>query len=762
MKDLSLLAKLLAEEDIHVVHRQQPTAMFDVLNRELSLPIWKDMSKKVQDLMTLHEVGHALWTPLEMMKQIKDEKIDHSVVNVLEDVRIEKAVQLKYKGAVKIFNKGYQELIHSNFFETVGKKIENYNLIDRINLHYKHHTDVPFSNDEMVWVKKANETVTSDDVIELAKELIKFIEENKDSQGKDTNTDDMMDAGEGNSSMGNENTQEENTDESQETETTSSSESEESEEESDDKKSNSSKSSDEESEEFVDGLSDEEILKKLDEISKDKSETKDVTVESASKGGGDGDANIVATTDNASVKSTENMLDKDAGRFCYSTIPTVDLKKVTVPTKEILDIFKNHYLKEKKSDDKYWSKTFDELNKTKRDSKKAVSYMVKEFEMKKSADAYARATTAKTGTLDMGQLHTYKYNDDLFAKVTTLPGAKNHGLVLFLDWSGSMAHNLVGTMNQLYNIIWFCNRVNIPFEVYGFSNVYNRRNGNKSGYGQKFKSGDLVLNVSLLNFFSSRMKTQEQNDMMHYLYMLASRWGFRDWRTDGYPYSEPLSLALGSTPLNDTIVCAMDLLPEFKKSAGVQKLHTVFLTDGASNNINSKFYVHKKDDGSIHNGYQSVGYGTKIFTDAKSGIKISSKDFNGYGSETKMLLSLLKKKMPDTNIVNFFVAGGGRKGTVKYNDIRDVVGYDMVQGYQEMMDLVKKCNKENVLIVPKGQGFDVTYILPGPNKFEMNTDLELEDGVTYNKGQLKRAFGKMANGKTANRPLLNNFIKMVA
>ena len=180
------------------------------------------------------------------------------------------------------------------------------------------------------------------------------------------------------------------------------------------------------------------------------------------------------------------MLDKDAGTYQYSNIPSVDLKKIIVPTKEILDIFKNHYLIEKKHDDKYWNKTLNELNKTKTDSKKAVSYMVKEFEMKKSADAYARATTSKTGTLDMGQLHTYKYNDDLFAKVTTLPGAKNHGLVLFLDWSGSMAHNLVGTMNQLYNIIWFCNRVNIPFEVYGFSNVFNRKMGNKSGYAQNF------------------------------------------------------------------------------------------------------------------------------------------------------------------------------------------------------------------------------------------------------------------------------------
>jgi len=760
MKDLSLLAKLLAEEDIHVVHKQQSTATFDVLNRELALPIWKDMSKNIQDLFTLHEVGHALWTPLEMMDKIKEQKISHSVCNVLEDVRIEKAVQLKYRGAVKIFNKGYQELIHSNFFETIGKDIKNYNLIDRINLHYKHHTDVPFSDEEMVWVKKANETVTSDDVIKLAKELIVFIEENKESQGKDTDTDDLVMPDMGQPSMGNDSGQDENSVENQEYEMPSSSKSEESDENSNEEKSGGSESSDEESEE-TDKETSTAGSEKSDEDSDGESETKDVTVESMSAGGGDGDFNITATTDNASVKSTANMLDKDAGTYQYSNIPSVNLKKVIVPTKEILDIFKNHYLDEKKSDDKYWNKTLDELNKTKSDSKKAVSYMVKEFEMKKSADAYARSMTSKTGTLDMGKLHTYKYNDDLFAKVTTLPGAKNHGLVLFLDWSGSMAHNLVGTMNQLYNIIWFCNKVNIPFEVYGFSNVFNRKMGSKSGYAQNFKSGDLVLNVSLLNFFSSRMKTQEQNNMMHYLYMLASRWSYRDWRTDGYPYQEPSMLALGSTPLNDAIVCAMDLIPEFKKTAGVQKMHTVFLTDGASNSIHTKFVVNKRD-GLINNGQQGIGYGTQIFTDVKSGKKVSSKDFKGYSCQTKMLLALLKKKMPDTNVVNFFVAGGGRKGTVNYNAIRDVVEYDMVQSYSEMQNLVKKCNKDNVLIVPKGQGFDVTYILPGPNKFEMNTDLELEDGVTYNKSQLKRAFGKMSNGKTANRPLLNNFIKMVA
>jgi hypothetical protein len=751
MKDLSLLAKLLAEEDIHVVHRNQSTAMFDVLNRELSLPIWKDMSKNVQDLFTLHEIGHALWTPLEMMTKVKKENISHSVVNVLEDVRIEKAVQLKYRGAVKIFNKSYQELINSNFFETVGKDISNYNLIDRINLHYKHHTDVPFADNEMVWVKKTNETITPDDVIQLARDLVAFIKENPESQGKTPDKDASEGTDKGQKTMGSNNSQDENPDENQEESKGSSASDETSDEESDEKSDGGSKASDNKSDEETDGKSDGD--------SNEKSES-NVMDKNSSGGGNDVDQKIItATTDTASRKSSENMLDHNSKGYDYMSIPKVNLKKAIVPSSQILEIFKDHYTKEKKDNGvNYWDRTLDELNKTKSDSKKAVSYMVKEFEMKKSADAYARSTTSKTGTLDMGKLHTYKYNDDLFAKVTTLPGAKNHGLILFVDWSGSMSTNLVGTMNQLFNIVWFCNRTQIPFEVYGFSNIFIRSREERQGYVQNFKSGDLMLNISLLNFFSSKMKIQQQNDMMHYLYMLANRWTHRDWRNAGYPYNEPACLSLGSTPLNDAIVCAMDLIPAFKKSNGVQKMHSVFLTDGAANKIHDKYHIYNKND-TVIKGVSSFGYGIQVIVDPITGAKVMSSDYVGE-VQTKMLLTLLKKRVPDMNVVNFFVAGGGRNGAVKYNDVRWVVDYNMVQSYQEISTMVKKCNKDNVLIVPKGMGFDTTYILPGLSKMEMSTELDVEVGA--NKNALKRAFSKMSNGKTANRPLLNNFIKMVA
>ena len=167
-KDNTVLAKLFAEEDIHVVHRQAHTASFDVKKRELVLPILKFMSKDIQDLMTLHEVGHAFWTTVDMMRETSERKIHHSIVNILEDVRIEKMIQEKYKGSKVIFKRGYQELIKNNFFETKGKDINSYNLIDRINLHFKHHENVEFSDDEMVWVEKADAAKTCEDVLNLS------------------------------------------------------------------------------------------------------------------------------------------------------------------------------------------------------------------------------------------------------------------------------------------------------------------------------------------------------------------------------------------------------------------------------------------------------------------------------------------------------------------------------------------------------------------------------------------------------------------
>ena len=748
MRDLSTLAKLLAEEDIHVIHRNQPTAMFDVKNRELSLPIWKEMSKNVQDLMTLHEVGHALWTPLDMLETAKKEKIEFSFVNVLEDVRIEKLVQKKYPGSVRTFNNGYKELIEQDFFQTVGKDIVKFNLIDRINLHYKHNVAVPFSDKEKVWVEKANQTKTPQDVLELAKELYEYISENEESQGENQEEDSqsMMNSEGGSPETiempSSDSSQEENSEK-------------ESEEHGDNGNTSDSKPEDEGSNPSAPAKLEEEKSEETDE------EKVEVKTSSGSEGGKSDDNTITSATDNAWNESSKKLLNDDGKEYRTAFIPELDLKKIVVSTSSILDDFNKHYSDKKRDDTKFFDKTLEELNKTKNDSKKTIGYMVKEFEMKKSADQYARASTSKTGTLDMGALHTYKFNDDLFAKVTTLPGATNHGLVMFLDWSGSMSGNLKGTLNQLYNLIWFCKKVNIPFDVYAFTDYYNQKNRYHAS-ANEFKSGDLKVDqFNLLHFFSSKMKNKDEFTMMHNLYMVASQWSYRDWRTEGYPYNCPKHLNLGGTPLNHTIVAAMQIVPEFKKTSGVQKVHTIFLTDGSSHKIGGVFKV-KEQDGKTFESYEGIyGYGVNVSTyvDQKYGNKAVSTSYkDSRDVQMSALLDLLKKRLPDASLVNFFVAGSGRKGNVKSDAIRYVLDYNA--GWRLADELAKEIKKENVAIVENAQGFDTVYILPGLGGIEMDSELEVEVGAS--KAQLKRAFSKMAIGKTVNRPLLNNFIKMVA
>ena len=117
----------------------------------------------------------------------------------------------------------------------------------------------------------------------------------------------------------------------------------------------------------------------------------------------------------------------------------------------------------------------------------------------------------------MSKLHTYKYNDDLFAKMTTIPGATNHGMVMYVDWSGSMADNMSFTLKQLYNLIWFCNRTKIPFQVLGFTDRDHRRSHDSDKdrpVVQDVVLGDACIEeTKLIEWFSSNMTKLEQEKM---------------------------------------------------------------------------------------------------------------------------------------------------------------------------------------------------------------------------------------------------------
>ena len=746
MRNKSTIAKLLSEEDINVVQKQATTASFDVKNRELVLPIWKDeMSDNISDLLVCHEIGHALYTSEAMLKKMIDRKIEKTFVNVIEDARIEKMVQQKYAGSRTVFLKGYKELIDKDFFGTKDKDISKMNLIDRINLYYKGTSDTPFAEQEKIWVEKVGNVKTEDDVLNLAEELYKWMQENKESQGEEPEQ-----GQESQSSAGSETSQEQSQSSGSEESTNN-----------DSGQTQSQGSNDEEGDEEQNGST-----AQSEQDSEETEGTQEI-ITNGQEGGQSQGKEFTATTDTSYNNKFDEVRDTDAQDREYSFIPKVKLDKTIISPKEIFEICRKHYKVTEATDSnhvKFISSTTEELKGIKNDSKKVISYMVKEFEMKKSADLYKRATVSKTGSLNMGALHSYKFNEDLFAKVTTMPGATNHAMVMFLDWSGSMADNLPQTLKQLFNLVWFCNRVKIPFEVYAFTDAWN--GSRYDGYEeetvkiQDFKSGDMIINdVKLLNYLSSKMNKNDQDEMMDYLWKMCQAWvGFRDWRNDGYPITPPKKLTLGGTPLNHAIITAMDILPKYKKETGVQKLNTVFLTDGYSHTVNKKYVIiddKKTDD------YVSSTFVQSVVTDPITNTTIIQESNSGFRrrhvSQTTMLLKLLKKRVPDMNILGFFIAGSGRKGYVK----KDIIMDEMNCSWEEAGTYLKEINKNKVLVNSKKEGYDEHYLMPGGEKLDIESgDLDVEVGAS--KANLKRAFVKASKGKVTSRVLLNKFIQMVA
>ena len=766
-KDKSTLVKLLAEEDLQVTYKNVPTAHFDVKAREVVLPIWKDKSEAVMDMMSLHEVGHALWTDMDLIEKGQKKEVKHSFLNVLEDVRIEKMIQEKYLGSVKVFKKAYTELLDKDFFNIKDKDLSKLNLIDRINMHYKNVPNVPFDDNELEWVEKANKTKTVDDVLNLAVELQEWMY----NQEKDTESDEMfkMDLPFDMKESEDEPEDEKEENKSSNIESQDTDDTEESEDEGSDSGNGTSKEDD----------------KKNTEESEDKGFAK-------SNEGQDEFEGIESLTDANYMMKQEMASDKDALNHVTLNIPKINLDKAIIDYKDInkeLTTFYKEKCKGNKSNTEYMKWVVKDIKRFEKEQKPVISYMVKEFEMKKAADLYKRSTVSKTGSLNMDKLHSYSYNEDIFLKMNVEPGATNHGLVMFVDWSGSMADNFHNTLKQTLNLVWFCKRVNIPFEVYGFSNQYSH--GETTTINEKAqtpKQNDLVVNdCTLLNLLSSRANKNEFQESLINFWAISNYWcdrmnygGIDVGENMVYPIYIPSSYNLGSTPLNHSIVYAMDLLPKFKKDNGLQKVHTVFLTDGASNSVQNSYQWGKmKDydrltDEVVYNGEFIPTYFDKGLTDITVIDPVTNKKYSvkerkdrysysrfGYDAQTNILVEFLKARVPGMNVVNFFIAGRNRKGTVSRNDIEYIFGMNSWDELEEVKKIQKFIRKHNYAVCTTS-AWDEMYVLPGGEKLDISNDDMSEVQPGAKKTELKKAFGKMSSGKRNSRPVLNKFVGMIA
>src|SRR5210317_732136 len=478
----SQLAKLLATENITVQENNVKTASFDVVNRILTLPIFKTDSKDVTDMLIAHECAHALYTPTKSWQDITDDDELRSYINVLEDTRIDKLVQSKYPGIVRNYENGFDILNSKNFFGIKDKNINtDLMLIDKINLRSKslNRLSFIFSNDDNKWLKKVDhmKKLPNFDELSIAKNY-----ELTDKKPDDTNTTD----------------QDSNDDNAKEA----------------DKQNASEGKTESESDTEKPAVGDK----------KEKVEGEDKKKSGGAVGAG-GDSSLKSITNNWFEGKKEQLMDTKTS-YSYKNIPDPILDKVIRSNKDFVNDMKQAFIRDKRTAYNYLPYLKKEYKQFLNDSKKTIMYLVKEFELKKAATAYKRSTIDKTGVIDPLKLKDYKFSDDLFKRLTILPDAKNHGMMMLLDWSGSMSDSIYKTVQQLIQLVYFCHKVNIPYDVYFFTSEFENE-GSRIGYGRmsdgfKYKSGDMALDsVKLVNVANHKLKKIQLDESMMYLYWLA-------------------------------------------------------------------------------------------------------------------------------------------------------------------------------------------------------------------------------------------------
>lgn len=782
----SQLARLLATENIRIEHRPGvPTAVFDVKNRLLILPVWQNISEDLYDMLILHETAHAIDTPadgwINEIKRIAKKHHKNSIhakmaeaavkdfMNVIEDARIDKRQKRRYPGGKRNYVKGMAELHERDFFgiKATNKDINELNFIDRANIYFKGGTalGIKFDTKEQGYIQRMEEAETFEEVIQLTDELYEHARTNQqmmqsqtkisvvftDGDGEDDDIDpddlkdfddvEVIDKREGKGGSGDDAEEgKEGKAKSAKTEdgedgSNSSSSGEETDSDgksSDTAKADAEKGKDKNEEVQADKSDDAEASDKDNKGDKKAKQVKKGKVnpfahnadESYQLGKIAPDNYIpqVSTELAVAEKVKEIVLDLDAN-YVYVNTPKFNLENIVDDYKTVIPQMEKNSMWISDGD---IQKHRNSLRLWKNREKDTVSYMVKEFEMRKAADIHSRITVAKTGVLDTNKLHSYKYNDDVFRRSALIPEGKNHGFVMILDWSGSMHEDLKHTMKQLFSLVLFCKRVQIPFEVYIFRDPCGYDNGLHDQWVRE--TGVLHFkNFKLRNVLSSRMNLSMLNRAMDVLWLSYANYS-----------SDPMN----GTPLNQALLVAHEIVNNFQKKNRVQIVSTIILTDGGSDNclgITNEVTLPNKKGGSRY-----------FLRDHVTGKvhPLNSHPRSGYNEATYLFTKILKERT-QSNLVGFYLFNGS------FSNLAYHLGQDKMND-----EKMQKQWSSDGFVTCLTAGYDEYHILSVRKMGESKNELSVSGNMTQ--AAAVKAFTKFSEKKMVNRALLSAFIRRIS
>ncbi len=712
MTKSTLLPKLLAKENVTIKHGNYKTAWFDIKNRVLGLPLWEDMHKDVYDLFVGHEVGHALETPFEGWHD-SPEKLKgcpRSYINVVEDARIERKIQARYPGLVGCFNRGYKQLLDREFFGPLDDlDWDEIKLIDKINLKTKLGTklEVPFSVEEKVFLDRSLNTSTFDEVLDLVRDILTWTKENQEeliqkpepAPAPSLDSDDIEQEQEQQQGQGgHDDYEQENTEDEQ------------------------SSTNDE-----------------VGQTEQPEPETEEtVSAAPIEPTHSEDDISITDTIFREKEKSLVEV-DRHGNQPVYLDDVNKDIiSKAVIDFSTLNEARKTHESKRKELDGEWYTEfDYSEFPQHLKNIKKNVQVAVKEFEMRKAAYRYTRAQTAKTGTIDVNKLWSYKTNEDIFFTATKLADAKNHGMMLLIDMSGSMASSMHHVMDQVMHLVMFCKAVNIPFEVYGFTST------NPNLEWDQLQGMDVPFEIDGLSMpliCSSSLNKADFAESMKHMYKRASTsrnsWGdlckFEEW---------------GSTPLNQALIVSHHLVKKFKRKHGVEKMNFITFTDGDANRI-SQYYGRNE----LVETFYPDRHNAVIMVDG-SRVKTTT----GSRQVTKSLLENMKKKY-GTNNIGFFMADDSSAWRQRLWIVSEELG---MYSEEYKSNANKEYRKNKCVHAQSVLGYSEYYLVKGGNHLATEEDgFEVKEDASN--ANIRNAFKKFAKSKKQNKILMTKFGKAVA
>ena len=366
-----------------------------------------------------------------------------------------------------------------------------------------------------------------------------------------------------------------------------------------------------------------------------------------------------------------------------------------------------------------------------KETKSVVNLMVKEFEMRKAAYVSRRARDSQRGSLDVNKLHSYKYNDELFKQVTQLADGKNHGMMMLVDYSGSMNKVLPSVLRQLISLMMFCRRVNIPFDVYAFA--YNNNEEVRPNYNGATHVD--ISKLSLVQLGHSALNNRKFDEAIRALFHRS----VKSWCRANCEQ-------LGVTPLNESLMAMYHKIKQFRVANKVQVMNFVTLTDGHSNSLR---IVEGSD---LHGRVTSDKADIKVNLDGDI-VAIdgnSRRTRTGATGATVAFLGSIRKM--GVNCINFFIAS--RPKDVKMELSRTVSS-------SEIPKLTKMIRAEGCAVINDSLGYNRRFILT-QNK-ELDGEIEnvnIDSGMTP--ASIAKAFNKSNSSKKKSRILTKKFAEIVA